>query len=74
LSNSKHGVRNFTMTDVQPNGMIKIGYGADGEFVTAEVDKDLAIMILAAFEGGKEWMREELRLLLNVPEKTWRTS
>lgn len=68
----KHGVRSFIMSDVQSNGMITVSYTVDGRFQSAEVDKDLAIMVLAAFEGGREWMREELRLLLNVPEKSLR--
>ena len=63
------GVHNFTMTDVQKNGKVKVGFGVDEEYRTLEVEKDVAIMVLAAFEGGKEWMREELRLLLNVAEK-----
>jgi hypothetical protein len=69
----KHGVGKFTMTDVQTNGKVKVGFGADGDFKTFEIDKETAIMVLAAFEGGKEWMREELRILLNVQEKTWRS-
>ena len=70
----KHGVSNFTITDIQPNGHVKVGYSADGEFKTVDVDKETAIMVLAAFEGGKDWMREEFRILLNVSEKTWRNA
>jgi len=69
----KYGVSRFTMTDVQENGKVKIGFAVDGLYEVTEVEKDVAIMILAAFEGGKEWMREEFRLLLNVQEKTWRS-
>ncbi len=65
----KHGVRSFSMTDVQPNGKVTVSFYRDNEFMSVELDKESAIWILAAFEGGKEWMREELRLLLNVPEK-----
>lgn len=65
----KYGVGHFTMTDVQKNGKVKVGFMADMEFKTIEVEKDIAVMVLAAFEGGKEWMREEFRLLLNVSEK-----
>jgi len=69
----KFGVSRFTISDVQENGKVQIGASVDGMFQTMKVDKDIAIMMLAAFEGGKEWMREELRLLLNVQEKTWRS-
>ena len=65
----KYGVSRFTMTDVQENGKFKVGYAIDGEYRVDEVDKPTALIILAAFEQGKEWMREELRLLLNVQEK-----
>ncbi len=65
----RYGVCNFTMTDVQKNGKVKVGFRADEGYRTLEIDKETAIMVLAAFEGGKEWMREEFRILLNVAEK-----
>jgi hypothetical protein len=65
----KYGVGHFTMTDVQPNGMVKVGFMVDTKYETVEVDRETAVMVTAAFEGGKDWLREELRLVLNVPEK-----
>jgi len=61
------------MTDVQKNGMVTVGFSRDDEYKTIEIDKETAIMVFAAFEGGKDWLREEMRLLLNVQEKTWRS-
>ena len=62
----KYGVSRFTITDVQPNDKLTVGFSVDGEYRTVVVDKATAIMVLAAFEGGKEWMREEFRILLDV--------